>query len=183
MTHMCVYLHNGWAFYTLFLHKYPVYTALLIIEQPSLHGANMSQPAEAVSPEINQLTHYINGEHVAGNSGRFGDVYNPTLGVKTSETPLASKSEVETAIAAADAAFPAWAATSVLQRSRIMARYVRGIRLRRAARAKRRVLRQRRAWYRHLLDAQAAGRGCRHYAIQLPGDDSAVDGGHGADHR
>jgi len=84
----------------------------------------MSQPAEAVSSEITQLRHYINGEHVAGSSGRFGDVFNPSKGVKISETPLASKSEVEAAIAVAEEAFPAWAATSVLQRSRIMARYV-----------------------------------------------------------
>jgi len=84
----------------------------------------MSQPAEAVSSEITQLRHYINGEHVAGSSGRFGDVFNPSKGVKISETPLASKSEVEAAIAVAEQAFPAWAATSVLQRSRIMARYV-----------------------------------------------------------
>ncbi len=84
----------------------------------------MSQPAETVSPEITQSTHYVGGEHVAGQSGRFGDVFNPTLGQKSGEVPLASKSEVEAAIAVAEAAFPAWAATSVLQRSRIMARYV-----------------------------------------------------------
>ncbi len=84
----------------------------------------MNQPAEAGSSEITQLTHYINGEHVAGSSGRFGDIFNPSKGVKISEVPLASGSEVEAAIAVAAEAFPAWAATSVLQRSRIMARYV-----------------------------------------------------------
>ena len=84
----------------------------------------MSQPAEVVAPEITQLTHYVNGEHVTGKSGRFGDIFNPSLGVKSSEVPLASKAEVEAAITIAEEAFPAWAATSVLQRSRIMARYV-----------------------------------------------------------
>ena len=63
----------------------------------------MSQPAEAVSSEITQLSHYINGKHVAGTSGRFGDIFNPSRGVKISAVPLASKSEVETAIAAAEA--------------------------------------------------------------------------------
>ena len=90
----------------------------------TLTGDIMSQPAEAVSPEITQLSHYVNGEHVVGSSGRFGDIFNPSRGVKISEVPLASKSEVEAAIAVAEAAFPDWAATSVLQRSRIMARYV-----------------------------------------------------------
>ena len=73
----------------------------------------MSQPAEAVSPQINQLRHYVNGEHIAGSSGRFGDIFNPSKGIKVSEVPLASKSEVEAAIAVAEQAFPAWAATSV----------------------------------------------------------------------
>ena len=71
-----------------------------------------------------QLHHFINGERVSGNSGRVGDIYNPSQGAKASEVPLASKAEVEAAIAVAQEAFPAWAATSVLQRSRIMARYV-----------------------------------------------------------
>ena len=84
----------------------------------------MSQPAEAVSSDISQLHHYVNGEAVAGSSGRFGDVFNPSLGIKSGAVPLASKNEIEAAIGAAEAAFPGWAATSVLQRSRVMARYV-----------------------------------------------------------
>ena len=84
----------------------------------------MSQPAEVIHSGITQLKHFVNGERVAGTSGRFGDVYNPSLGVKASEVPLASKSEVEAAIAVAQAAFPAWAATSVLARSRIMTKFV-----------------------------------------------------------
>ena len=84
----------------------------------------MSQPAEVVSSNINQLFHYINGERVAGGSGRFGDIFNPSLGVKAAEVPLASQAEVETAIAVAQEAFPAWAATSVLARSRIMTKFV-----------------------------------------------------------
>jgi len=73
---------------------------------------------------LKQYTHYINGEHVKGTSGRFGDIFNPSLGEKSADVPLASKSEVENAIAVAEAAFPAWAATSVLTRSRIMAKFV-----------------------------------------------------------
>ena len=84
----------------------------------------MSQPAEAVNSKITRLSHFVNGEHVPGESGRFGDVYNPSLGRKSAEAPLASKGEIEAAITVAEAAFPAWGATSVLQRSRIMARYV-----------------------------------------------------------
>jgi malonate-semialdehyde dehydrogenase (acetylating)/methylmalonate-semialdehyde dehydrogenase len=84
----------------------------------------MSQSNIVDSQQISRLTHYINGEHIDGQSGRFGDVYNPASGVKISEAPLASQSEVETAIEAAQAAFPAWAATPVHQRARVMARFV-----------------------------------------------------------
>jgi len=72
---------------------------------------------------MKQYSHYINGEHFDGASGRFGDIFNPSTGAKSAEVPLASKTEVENAIAAAEAAFPAWSATSVLQRSRIMTRF------------------------------------------------------------
>jgi malonate-semialdehyde dehydrogenase (acetylating)/methylmalonate-semialdehyde dehydrogenase len=84
----------------------------------------MSQSNPVASEQISRHSHFINGEHVEGQSGRFGDVYNPASGSKTSEVPLASQAEVETAIAAAQAAFPGWAATPVHQRARIMARFV-----------------------------------------------------------
>jgi len=48
----------------------------------------MSQPAEVVTSNIPQLYHYVNGERVAGNSGRFGDIFNPCLGVKSAENRL-----------------------------------------------------------------------------------------------
>ncbi len=72
---------------------------------------------------MKQYTHFIGGEHMNGTSGRFSDVFNPSTGVKSADVPLASKAEVENAIAVAEAAFPAWSATSVSQRSRIMTRF------------------------------------------------------------
>ncbi len=84
----------------------------------------MSQPAKVVSSNISQLHHYINGERVAGNSGRLGDIFNPSLGVKAAEVPLASQAEVEATIAVAQEAFPGWSTMSVLARSRIMTKYV-----------------------------------------------------------
>jgi malonate-semialdehyde dehydrogenase (acetylating)/methylmalonate-semialdehyde dehydrogenase len=84
----------------------------------------MSQPAEVISAKFPALYHYVNGEKIVASGGRFGDIFNPSLGVKSAEVPLASKSEVEAAISAAAAAFPAWAATSVLKRSRVMTRFL-----------------------------------------------------------
>ena len=64
------------------------------------------------------LAHFIHGTEVAGGSGRFGDVYDPATGRVSGKVPLASKAEVEHAIADAAAAFPAWAATTPLNRAR-----------------------------------------------------------------
>ena len=69
------------------------------------------------------LQHYIGGQRVSGTSGRFTDVFNPALGTVKARVPLASQEEVARAIAAAKAAFPAWAATPPLRRSRIMAKF------------------------------------------------------------
>jgi len=69
------------------------------------------------------LTHWINGRHVEGTSGRFGDVYNPATGEVAAQVPLASAAELDNAVAAAKAAFPEWAATPPLTRARIMFKY------------------------------------------------------------
>jgi len=66
--------------------------------------------------------HFINGRKVADN-GRSQDVFNPATGQVARQVALASKTTVEEAIAAADAAFPAWRNTPPLKRARIMFRF------------------------------------------------------------
>ena len=66
------------------------------------------------------LYHYINGKRVEGTSGRFGDIYNPALGVVAKRAPFASSKEVADAITAADAALPGWAATPPAARAQVM---------------------------------------------------------------
>ena len=70
--------------------------------------------------KLEKIHHFIDGKRVFGASGRFGDVYNPAIGAVAKQVPLASKAEVETAIAAALAAFSGWSATPVGQRARVM---------------------------------------------------------------
>jgi malonate-semialdehyde dehydrogenase (acetylating)/methylmalonate-semialdehyde dehydrogenase len=60
---------------------------------------------------------------VPGASGRAGDVFNPSLGVVAARVALASETEVDAAVRAARAAFPAWAATPALKRARVMFRF------------------------------------------------------------
>ncbi len=69
-----------------------------------------------------RLNHFINGHFVPGRSDRFGDVHNPATGAIDAQVPLALKAEAEAAVGAAEAAFPAWAATPPLLRARILFR-------------------------------------------------------------
>src|SRR5215470_18803442 len=69
------------------------------------------------------IPHFINGKLVEGGSGRFGDVFNPATGEVQAKVALASKAEVDGAIAAAAAAFPGWANTPPLQRARLLFRF------------------------------------------------------------
>jgi malonate-semialdehyde dehydrogenase (acetylating) / methylmalonate-semialdehyde dehydrogenase len=75
------------------------------------------------SAALRELSHFIDGKSVAGESGRFGDVFNPSLGERSGRVPLASKIEVEKAIASAARAFPDWANTSPLTRARVMFKF------------------------------------------------------------
>ena len=50
-------------------------------------------------------------------------VYDPATGGVTARVPLASRDEVGAAVSAAAAAFPAWAATTPLNRARVMFRF------------------------------------------------------------
>src|SRR5205823_1416574 len=65
-------------------------------------------------------SHWIGGRRVAGTSGRSGPVYNPATGTLTREVDFATSEEVDAAVAAAKAAFPAWRATSLSRRTEIL---------------------------------------------------------------
>jgi len=67
--------------------------------------------------------HLIAGKAVAGASGRFGDVYDPATGKVTRQVAFASRQEVDAAVAAAAAAFPAWAATPPARRAKVMFKF------------------------------------------------------------
>jgi malonate-semialdehyde dehydrogenase (acetylating)/methylmalonate-semialdehyde dehydrogenase len=74
------------------------------------------------TPTAERVNHWINGRRVPGTSGRSGPVYNPATGELTREVDFASVEEVDAAVAAAKAAFPAWRATSLSRRTEILYR-------------------------------------------------------------
>ncbi|SDZ78027.1 CoA-acylating methylmalonate-semialdehyde dehydrogenase [Rubrimonas cliftonensis] len=73
---------------------------------------------------MQDLTHFIDGAHVAGRSGRFADVFNPATGEVEKRAPLASGDEVRAAVESALKAQPGWGATNPQRRARVMMRFV-----------------------------------------------------------
>ncbi|QBM19226.1 putative 3-oxopropanoate dehydrogenase [Marinobacter sp. JH2] len=71
---------------------------------------------------MNTIGHLIGGQMVADES-RTQLVFNPSTGEATRQVALASKATVEQAIAAAEAAYPAWRDTPAIKRARIMFRF------------------------------------------------------------
>ena len=67
--------------------------------------------------------HFVDGKSFAGASTRFGDVLNPATGEVSKQVALASADDVRVAIASAQAAFPAWAATPPGKRAQVMFKY------------------------------------------------------------
>ncbi len=67
--------------------------------------------------------HLIAGKLVPGASGRQADVFDPATGQVTRQVSLASRAEVDAAVAAAAAAFPAWSATPPARRAKVMFRF------------------------------------------------------------
>ena len=63
---------------------------------------------------------FINGRFIESTSEKFNTIYNPSTGEVLAKVPCCTKDEVEQAIAAAKAAFPAWKDTPVRKRASIM---------------------------------------------------------------
>jgi malonate-semialdehyde dehydrogenase (acetylating) / methylmalonate-semialdehyde dehydrogenase len=73
---------------------------------------------------VTNIGHAMGGKMVAGASGRSQPVYNPATGAVTGQVALASSAEVAQAVAAAQAAFPAWADAPPLKRARVMFKFL-----------------------------------------------------------
>ncbi len=73
---------------------------------------------------MRDIGHFIDGREVQGTSGRHGDVFNPNTGEVAAHVAFAARREVEQAIAVADAAQPAWAATNPQRRARVLFRFL-----------------------------------------------------------
>ncbi|HXW24885.1 MAG TPA: CoA-acylating methylmalonate-semialdehyde dehydrogenase [Xanthobacteraceae bacterium] len=73
---------------------------------------------------MREIGHFTGGKEVKGASGRWGDVFNPNTGEVQARLAFASRAEVDQAIAAAEAAQPAWAATNPQRRARVLMKFL-----------------------------------------------------------
>ncbi|WP_104204982.1 CoA-acylating methylmalonate-semialdehyde dehydrogenase [Billgrantia saliphila] len=72
----------------------------------------------------NAISHYIDGQMTAGESGRSQEVYNPATGQVSGRVALASRRDVDTAVSAAKSAFPSWADTPPIRRARVLFKFL-----------------------------------------------------------
>jgi malonate-semialdehyde dehydrogenase (acetylating)/methylmalonate-semialdehyde dehydrogenase len=76
-----------------------------------------------VTGSVHELSYLSGGRWLSSQTERWGEVFNPSTGEVAARVPFCTAAEVDTVVRAADAAFPAWAATPVVERARVMFRY------------------------------------------------------------
>lgn len=69
------------------------------------------------------VRHWIADKHVASNSGRTAPVFDPALGVITKQVALANEAEINSAVAAAKAAFVTWKDVAQAKRQQILFKF------------------------------------------------------------
>src|SRR5437867_4652659 len=82
----------------------------------------VAEPREQTAQAVTPISHWIDGTHVKGRSGRSGPVYNPAVGVQTGEVAFASPDEIDAAVQAAERAFESWRTVSLSRRTEIFFR-------------------------------------------------------------
>jgi malonate-semialdehyde dehydrogenase (acetylating) / methylmalonate-semialdehyde dehydrogenase len=70
-----------------------------------------------------EVRNFIGGRWEERNGRDTEPVYNPATGEVVAETPLSTKEDVDRAVKQAEAAFPGWAATPVIERARVLFRF------------------------------------------------------------
>ncbi|MBL7734165.1 MAG: CoA-acylating methylmalonate-semialdehyde dehydrogenase [Chitinophagaceae bacterium] len=70
-----------------------------------------------------KIQNFINGQFVPSSSSRTLDVISPLDGSLLSTVPLSSRNELDTAVSAAQKAFPGWSKTPIKERVQVFFRY------------------------------------------------------------
>ena len=70
-----------------------------------------------------QLLNYVNGGWQKSSTGNYGNVINPATAQVAAQVPLSPGAEVDTAVQAAQKAFPAWRRTPVGDRIQFLFKF------------------------------------------------------------
>jgi len=70
-----------------------------------------------MSATIDTIQNLINGEHSPASTGETEPIYDPSTGQVIAHAPLSSAQDVDTAVEAADHAFPSWSTTPPSERA------------------------------------------------------------------
>ncbi|MER6915404.1 gamma-aminobutyraldehyde dehydrogenase [Streptomyces sp. NPDC000594] len=73
-----------------------------------------------MTTELRRLRNYINGEFLDAADGRTIEVINPSTGEAYATSPLSGQADVDAAMDAAAAAFPAWRDATPAERQRVL---------------------------------------------------------------
>ncbi|MHA6795958.1 aldehyde dehydrogenase family protein [Pseudonocardia bannensis] len=87
--------------------------------------------AAPTTPTTTEPGHWIGGEAVAGGADRI-EVINPATGEAVAAVPAGTPADVDRAVAAAKAAFPAWSTTDITERAAVVQRISDGLKARAA---------------------------------------------------
>ncbi len=80
----------------------------------------MATSAETATSSVPTL---VGGTWQTSSATATSDVYNPSTGKVIAQVPLCDKQETDAVVAAAAAALPAWSATPVVERARVMFKF------------------------------------------------------------
>jgi malonate-semialdehyde dehydrogenase (acetylating)/methylmalonate-semialdehyde dehydrogenase len=83
----------------------------------------MNKPTEKPL-QFGEVPLWIAGKATASKSGRFGEVTNPAAGAVTKRVPFANAADIDAAVRAAQAAYPAWRDAPPLRRARVMQKFL-----------------------------------------------------------
>lgn len=74
--------------------------------------------------DSSEVAQFIAGQRTSGSGNRTQPVYNPASGAVARQVRLGNGQDVDAAVAAATAAFPAWSETPPIRRARVMFKFL-----------------------------------------------------------
>lgn len=94
------------------------------VRLPSTATSYPTEHVTKAADKVDDTPYFLNNRFVASETTEFIDLHDPATNELITRVPQMTESELQAAAAAAQAAFPAWSATSVIHRQSLMFRFV-----------------------------------------------------------